>query len=109
MAKARAISIALVRAMAAFALSLSTAAPVAAADWAPASAPAPVGSDWTRSVAMPASYVGDRIRTVWGYTHFEGHVVGFIVQPRRSSTGARITSAASSSSVHIRCSSTRGG
>ena len=40
------IAVALVRAAAAFALSLSTAAPVAAADWA-------------RSVAVPASYVGD--------------------------------------------------
>ena len=40
------IAVAFARAVAAFALSLSTAAPVAAADWA-------------RSVAVPASYVGD--------------------------------------------------
>src|SRR5262245_2663612 len=58
-ATARTITIALVRAASAFALSLSTAAPVAAADWAGAFAPAPVATDWTRSVAVPASYVGD--------------------------------------------------
>ena len=43
---AKTITIALVRALAAFALSLSTAAPVRAADWA-------------YNVAVPASYTGD--------------------------------------------------
>ena len=46
MSTTKRIAVALVRAATAFALSLSTAAPVAATDWA-------------RSVAVPASYVGD--------------------------------------------------
>ena len=65
MTRIKSISVALTRAAAAFAFSLSTAVPVGAADWPVTAGPLPVKATSWPVYASPASYVGEVGTRIW--------------------------------------------